>query len=658
MKAAQKTMNSIRILAVILTGFWAVALAQEAAHVPPPSVAEPKRQPPATPQCDVDLRDTDTMSSIISNVLIRAEHKPEREVSAFLNDAASRTATGDDLLKVAAAHYRMDQKKLATSVEHWRHINCEHAAIPGFAVPDSQAVDPDSQAVDEVRIPIRSHEIRIRGSLILCGAGEFPDHIFKTFAHLAQINDPASDKFAIVFCDNSKQRAFKTLKSLVGDKVELVDCSSDNLLRKIPDAVRDRVKKCSGVWLDLTSPPSAERYAALMVPEVFEQGKVVGAAGTWASQMLSISPTGGDSWTGLQLTPHCRMHLVKDYKHEPLEASLLEKGMVHWLVPDETALILHEGRTATSHGSFLAWMVTVPLQGEPVKKVLNLTSIDSDDSFEGSSLKTEIRKSRFRPELHPPFRTDFTSLEKGTLILNGGGGVSDETFNLFVEAAGGKEARFVCIPTAGDDDDDSYSARKLTTLGCKHVSILHTRDPAVADSDQQVLKMLDEANGIWIDGGRTYRVMEAYENTQVQKKIYAILQRGGVFGGSSAGCQLASEFLVRGNPETSDQLEFPLYNRGLGLLTGVILDAHFRQRHREYEFGYLVLLHPELLGIGVDEGTSIVVKGEIATVVGANGVTFFDATKPVSKGGNFSVPTQTFLKSGSRFNLRTRQPIP
>ena len=85
--------------------------------------------------------------------------------------------------------------------------------------------------------------------------------------------------------------------------------------------------------------------------------------------------------------------------------------------------------------------------------------------------------------------------------------------------------RGVGFRVAGGDDDDSYSARKLTTLGCKHVSILHTRDPAVADSDQKVLKMLDEANGIWIDGGRTYRVMEAYENTQVQKKIYAILQR-------------------------------------------------------------------------------------------------------------------------------------
>lgn len=525
------------------------------------------------------------------------------------------------------------------------------------ALTISQAQTP--APTNEVTNPIKSYEIRrgSPGSLILCGAGEFPDHIFKSFARMAQINDPVSNVFVMVFCDNPKQRAFKTLKPLVGDKVELVDCSSDDSLRKIPDGIRDRVKKCSGVWLDLTSPPSAEKYAALMVREVFEQGKVVGAAGTWASQMLSIRPAGGDPWTGLRLTPHCRMHLVKDSNHEPPDPSSLEKGMVHWLVPDKTALILLGGRTATSHGSDLVRMVTVPLQGEPEKWALHLTNIDNKDRFAGSSVITEIRKARFRPELQQPFRPDFTSPDKGTLILHGGRSVSDDTFNLFIEAAGGKEARIVCIPTAGGDDDMSYSARKLTEFGCKHVSILHSRDPAVADSDKQILKMLDEANGIWIDGGRTYRVMEAYENTQVQKKIHALLQRGGVFGGSSAGCQLASEFLVRGNPKTANQLEFPPYNRGLGLLTGVILDAHFRQRHREAEFGCLILLHPELLGIGVDENTAIVVKGEIATVVGQNGVTFFDATRPVSTGGKTSIPAQTFLKSGARFNLRTRRPI-
>jgi hypothetical protein len=77
------------------------------------------------------------MSDIISNVLLRAEHKPWSEVRAFLKDAHRNYATGNDLLKVAAEHFKIDQKKLAELVEHWRHINCKHAAIPGYAVPDA-----------------------------------------------------------------------------------------------------------------------------------------------------------------------------------------------------------------------------------------------------------------------------------------------------------------------------------------------------------------------------------------------------------------------------------------------------------------------------------------------------------------------------------------
>ncbi|HWN97186.1 MAG TPA: sigma-70 family RNA polymerase sigma factor [Methylomirabilota bacterium] len=90
----------------------------------------------ATPQCDVDLRKAGKMKDIVSNVLLRAEHKPTSEVQAFLKDAESRYATGDDLLKAAAEHFKIDQKRLAALAEHWRHINCKHAAIPGYAVPD------------------------------------------------------------------------------------------------------------------------------------------------------------------------------------------------------------------------------------------------------------------------------------------------------------------------------------------------------------------------------------------------------------------------------------------------------------------------------------------------------------------------------------------
>src|SRR5688500_18806060 len=75
------------------------------------------------------------MSDIISNVLMRAEHKHEPEVQAFLKDAEKRYATGDEVLKAAAEHFKIDQKRLAALVEHWRHINCWHPAIPGFVVP-------------------------------------------------------------------------------------------------------------------------------------------------------------------------------------------------------------------------------------------------------------------------------------------------------------------------------------------------------------------------------------------------------------------------------------------------------------------------------------------------------------------------------------------
>ena len=92
------------------------------------------------------------MADVISNVLIRAEHKPESEVAAFLKDAHGRYATGDDLIKAAAEHFKIDRKRLAALVEHWRHINCKHAAIPGYAVPDAGREATTSETLSPVPV--------------------------------------------------------------------------------------------------------------------------------------------------------------------------------------------------------------------------------------------------------------------------------------------------------------------------------------------------------------------------------------------------------------------------------------------------------------------------------------------------------------------------
>jgi hypothetical protein len=125
-------------------------------------VAEPNPQPPATPRCKADLRNAGKMKDIVSNVLLRAEHKPESEVAAFLKDGERRFATGDGLLKAAAEHFKIEQKRLAALAEHWSHIHCRHATIPGSPVPDREPLldsVPVSVFAADVTLQVVFHEI-------------------------------------------------------------------------------------------------------------------------------------------------------------------------------------------------------------------------------------------------------------------------------------------------------------------------------------------------------------------------------------------------------------------------------------------------------------------------------------------------------------------
>jgi hypothetical protein len=108
------------------------------------------------------LKKAGQMKDVLSNVLLLAEHKPESEVRPFLKDAHRNYATGDDLLKAAAEHFKIDQKRLAALVEHWRHINCRHAAIPGYAVSDREPLlDPVPVSVfaADVTLHVVLHEL-------------------------------------------------------------------------------------------------------------------------------------------------------------------------------------------------------------------------------------------------------------------------------------------------------------------------------------------------------------------------------------------------------------------------------------------------------------------------------------------------------------------
>jgi len=214
---------------------------------------------------------------------------------------------------------------------------------------------------------------------------------------------------------------------------------------------------------------------------------------------------------------------------------------------------------------------------------------------------------------------------RGSLLAAGGGRLNAEIIETFIDLAGGRDSAFVIIPTAFDNGQ-AYDAGNsfLRMAGCKDVTVLNTRERSVADSEEFV-KPLRRARGVWIHGGQKWRLVDAYLNTRTQRELAGVLERGGVIGGSSAGATILGSFLVRGAPENTRIMMAPGYEQGFGFLRGVAIDQHLLTRHREHDMLPVIERHPELLGIGIDEGTAIVVHEDSLRVVGTSKVAVYES---------------------------------
>lgn len=103
---------------------------------------------------------------------------------------------------------------------------------------------------------------------------------------------------------------------------------------------------------------------------------------------------------------------------------------------------------------------------------------------------------------------------KGFLVITGG--IPD--FKRFIELAGGASAHIVVIPTAAITSPATQAslARFCSSPGSfagMHCSVLHTTDPHVADTEDFVAPLKD-ATGVWLEGGRHWRLADAYLGTR------------------------------------------------------------------------------------------------------------------------------------------------
>ena len=202
--------------------------------------------------------------------------------------------------------------------------------------------------------------------------------------------------------------------------------------------------------------------------------------------------------------------------------------------------------------------------------------------------------------------------ERGALVIVGGGKVGADILGRMFDLAGGKDAPLVVIPTANGQDEfpaDWPGLKMFKDFGATNITVLHTKDRTVADSEAFV-RPITTAKVVWFVGGRQWRLVDAYAHTRTQREVERVLERDGVVAGSSAGASILSSYMVRGARENNFIMMAPGYEEGFGLIKGVAIDQHMLTRNRQDDLEEVVAKRPDVLGIGIDESTAIVVRGQ------------------------------------------------
>lgn len=245
----------------------------------------------------------------------------------------------------------------------------------------------------------------------------------------------------------------------------------------------------------------------------------------------------------------------------------------------------------------------------------------------------------------------------GAVMLHGGGHVSDEVFDRFIELAGGRNASIVFVPSAGFQQADySSEAEFLQALARRYESwvelqptgrvrkfqFLYTDGPDDADDDTFV-KPLAEATGVWFSGGYQSRLNYRYVapfpgKSRFQQLLRNIVERGGVVGGTSAGTAAMPEIMTLWE-EQDDSSAWPkaVAAHGLGLFDKAIVEQHFDGRRGRLE-RFTALLRDNarldeltnrqgsgerMIGIGVEEPAALVARGNEFSVCGGGSVHLF-----------------------------------
>lgn len=206
-----------------------------------------------------------------------------------------------------------------------------------------------------------------------------------------------------------------------------------------------------------------------------------------------------------------------------------------------------------------------------------------------------------------------------------------EILRRFMQLSGGPRARlrFVTGATSEPDSTEKSYAAAMRALGAEDVGFLHPADASAA-AQPELLAELNKADGVFITGGDQVRLMERLWSTPAMLALHAaVRERGICLAGTSAGAAALSRAMIaQGAAVLAPQKEAVSLDLGLSFLPQAMVDQHFSQRRRLSRLLSALALRPDLLGIGVDEDTALLIEiGQSIEVIGRGSVTIVDGSE-------------------------------
>ena len=232
--------------------------------------------------------------------------------------------------------------------------------------------------------------------------------------------------------------------------------------------------------------------------------------------------------------------------------------------------------------------------------------------------------------------SDVTRATRPGVLFEGGGKDVDKAYVWMCQHASGGD--FVVIRARASADYNPYILQLCP--GINSVSTLKILNRAAA-SDPFVVKVIDQAEAVFIAGGDQSHYVRYWQNTPVNAAIDALAARGVPIGGTSAGNAVLAQYAfsaLLGTVTSRQALDDPFHFRvtiddgflSLGpLLTRTIADDHFVARDR---MGRLVTFLARIsqdrrsarpFGIALDEHTAFLMEGDgSGRIVGSSSAYF------------------------------------